>query len=53
MKISAKGRYAISFMLDLAAFNTGEPIPIKDIAKRQDIPEKFLEQIVSDMNRAG
>ena len=53
MKISAKGRYAIALMLDLATYNTGNPIPLKDIAKRQDIPEKYLEQIVSTMNKAG
>ncbi len=53
MKISTKGRYALRLMLDLAAYNTGEPISIKDIARRQSISEKYLEQIISVLNRAG
>lgn len=53
MKISTKGRYALRLMLDLAAYNTGEPISIKDIARRQAISEKYLEQIISVLNRAG
>lgn len=40
-------------MLDLAIYNTGEPISIKDIAKRQQISEKYLEQIISVLNKAG
>jgi len=53
MKISTKGRYALRLMLDLATYNTGEPISIKDIAKRQGISEKYLEQIISTLNKAG
>lgn len=53
MKISTKGRYAIRLMLDLAVNNTGEPISLKDVAKRQDISDKYLEQIISVLNRAG
>ena len=53
MKISTKGRYAIRLMLDLALDNTGEPISLKDVAKRQDISDKYLEQIISVLNRAG
>lgn len=53
MKISTKGRYALRLMLDLAIYNTGEPISIKDIAKRQQISEKYLEQIISVLNKAG
>lgn len=47
MKISTKGRYAIRVMLDLAEHNTGEYIPLNDIARRQEISEKYLESIVS------
>ena len=36
MKISTKGRYAIKLMLDLATYYNGEPVKIKDIARRQD-----------------
>lgn len=53
MKISTKGRYALRLMLDLATYNTGEPISIKDIAKRQGISEKYLEQIIAILNKAG
>ena len=47
MKISTKGRYAIRVILDLSEHNTGEYIPLNDIAKRQEISEKYLETIVS------
>lgn len=53
MKISTKGRYAVRVMLDLALNDTGECIKVKDIAARQDISEKYLEQIVASLNRAG
>ena len=53
MKISTKGRYALILMLDLATYNTGEPIRLKDVARRQQISEKYLEQIISILNRAG
>ncbi|MDE6203332.1 MAG: Rrf2 family transcriptional regulator [Lachnospiraceae bacterium] len=53
MKISTKGRYALRLMLDLAVYNTGEPISLKDIARRQEISEKYLEQIISLLNKAG
>lgn len=53
MKISTKGRYALRLMLDLATYNTGEPVSIKDIARRQEISEKYLEQIISVLKRAG
>lgn len=53
MKISTKGRYALRLMLDLAVYNTGEPIALKDIAARQEISEKYLEQIISILNKAG
>ena len=53
MKISTKGRYALRLMLDLAMNDTGAPISLKDVAKRQDISDKYLEQIISVLNRAG
>ena len=53
MKISTKGRYALRLMLDLAIYNTGEPTSLKDISLRQDVSEKYLEQIISILNRAG
>ena len=53
MKISTKGRYALRLMLDLALNDTGEPVRIKDISIRQEISDKYLEQIVSVLNKAG
>ena len=53
MKISTRGRYAVRVMLDLALHDTGEYIKVKDIAKRQAISEKYLEQIISILNKAG
>lgn len=53
MKISTKGRYALRLMMDIAMNDTGEPVRIKDISARQDISIKYLEQIVSILNRAG
>jgi len=53
MKISTKGRYAVRLMLDLATYNTGEPISLKDVAKRQETSEKYLEQIISVLSKAG
>lgn len=53
MKISTKGRYALRLMLDLASNDSGTPIRLKDVAKRQGISEKYLEQIISSLNKAG
>ncbi len=53
MKISTKGRYALRLMLDLALNSTGELVRIRTIAERQEISEKYLEQIISILNRAG
>jgi Rrf2 family protein len=51
MKISTKGRYAIRMMIDLAEHNQEGYIALKDIAKRQDISKKYLEQIVATLNK--
>lgn len=53
MKISTKGRYALRLMLDLAQNDKQDPISIKDIAARQQISDKYLEQIISILNKAG
>lgn len=53
MKISTKGRYAVRVMLDLALNDTGECIKVKEIANRQGISEKYLEQIIAILNKAG
>lgn len=53
MKISTRGRYAIRVMLDLSEHNTGEYIPLADVAKRQEISEKYLEAIVAMLVKNG
>lgn len=53
MKVSTKGRYALRMMIDLAQNNTGIPISLKDVASRQGISDKYLEQIISILNKAG
>lgn len=53
MKISTKGRYALRLMLDLALNSRGNAIPLRDVAQRQEISDKYLEQIVTQLSRAG
>ena len=53
MKISTKGRYALRIMIDLAMHLDKDPIRVKDIANRQNISEKYLEQIIALFNKAG
>lgn len=53
MKISTKGRYALRIMIDLALHDEGSFIPLKSIAERQDITVKYLEQIITLLQRAG
>ena len=54
MLISTKGRYALRVMIDLAE-NQGEDgyLPLKEVAERQDISEKYLESIVKTLVQAG
>lgn len=53
MKISTKGRYALRLMLDLALHYNGQFISIKEIAERQEVSDKYLEQIITSLNRGG
>lgn len=53
MMISTKGRYALRLMLDIAVNGEERPVRIKEIAERQQISDKYLEQIVSVLNKAG
>ena len=53
MMISTKGRYALRVMLDLADHNNGEYIPLKEIARRQNISIKYMENIVASLSRGG
>ncbi len=52
MKISTKGRYALRMLLDLAQHRADGYIALKDVAKRQSISKKYLEQIVPLLNKA-
>ena len=52
MKISTKGRYALRTMIDLAVNENGVPIPLKEIAARQNISLKYMEQIISLLIKA-
>lgn len=53
MRVSTKGRYALRIMADLAMHDNGEFIRLKDIAKRQSLTLKYLEQIMPMLTRAG
>ena len=52
MKISTKGRYALRLMLDLA-LERDQVVRLRDVAKRQDISVKYLEQIISVLQKCG
>jgi len=53
VKLSNKGRYGVRALFDIAFHNDGRPTQIKDIAARESIPARFLEQIFQDLKRAG
>ncbi len=53
MKISSRGRYALRFMIDLTQHAHGEAVTLKEVSQRQDISVKYLEQIVTLLNRGG
>ncbi len=53
MMVSTKGRYALRVMIDLAEHQSGGYTPLKEIAARQDISEKYLENILKFLVRDG
>ena len=53
MKISTRGRYALRVMIDLAEHGGDNYIPLKDIVSRQDISQKYLEGIMTDLSKSG
>jgi Rrf2 family protein len=53
MNISVKSEYALQAVFDLAAQPSGEPVKIAEIARRQKIPQKFLELILADLKQGG
>ncbi len=53
MKISTRGRYALRAMIELAKSEPDQYIAVKTISERQGISNKYLEQIIPVLNRAG
>lgn len=53
MKISTKGRYALRLMIDLGEHQNAGFVTLKDIASRQNISKKYLEQIIPVLNKSG
>ncbi len=53
MIVSAKGRYALRVMIALAAREKSGPVPLKELAAEEEIPHKFLEQIMTELAKAG
>ncbi|HVW85200.1 MAG TPA: Rrf2 family transcriptional regulator [Bryobacteraceae bacterium] len=53
MNVSVKGEYALQAIFDLASQPGREPVKIADIARRQQIPQKFLELILASLKQGG
>ena len=53
MNVSVKGEYALAAVFDLASHSRGEPVKIAEIARRQKIPQKFLELILAGLKQGG
>ena len=53
MRISAKGEYAIRALLDLSVHHGEGLVPIQEVARRQSIPQRYLEQVLLLLKRAG
>ena len=53
MMVSTKGRYALRFLVDVAEHQGDGFVPLKDVAARQEISEKYLEIVVKELVRGG
>lgn len=53
MKLSTKGRYGLRALIDLAQYSTEAPVSITSISARQDLSERYLEQLMSMLKKAG
>ncbi len=53
MKLTSKGRYAVTAMLDVALHSQQNPVPLADISERQGISLSYLEQLFSKLRKAG
>ena len=49
MKLSTKGKYGLRALIDLAQYSEDSPVSITSIARRQDISERYLEQLMSKL----
>lgn len=53
MKLSTKGRYGVTLMIDLAMSQGGGPISLKSVAERQNLSDHYLEQLIAPLRNAG
>lgn len=53
MKLSTKGRYGTRVLLDIALHDNGEPVLLRDIARRQQIPLPYLKRLINPLVGAG
>lgn len=53
MQVSSRGEYGILALIDLAVHRHSGPIKIREVAQRQNIPKKYLEQVLLDLKRGG
>jgi Rrf2 family transcriptional regulator, iron-sulfur cluster assembly transcription factor len=53
MRLTTKGRYAVTAMLDIALHREGGPVSVAEVAERQGISSAYLEQLFSKLKRAG
>lgn len=53
MRFSARGEYGVKAIIDVALFSKDSPVQVKEISRRQGIPERFLEQVMSSLKRSG
>ena len=53
LKLSTKGRYGLRALIDLAQYSEIEPVSISSIAARQGISERYLEQLMAKLKKAG
>lgn len=53
MKISTKGKYGLRALIDISIYSSSEIVTLKSISERQDISERYLEQIFSLLRKGG
>ena len=53
MRLSTKGRYGLKAIIDLAIYSVEAPVSIRSISVRQEISERYLEQIIARLRKAG